>query len=130
MGYDLPTAADIKARFPVFAAVGDAMIDAVIAEAKTYADTTWVEADYKPAVQYVAAHMLVKEGVLNPAGAVASGVSVGQVQSESLGDASITYADGGAAMGFTGLAADFASTPYGVAYLRLLRRNRAGPRIV
>lgn len=131
MAYTAPTASEFKGRFaPAFDAVADARIDAVVAEAMGWVGTNWREVDYKPALNYLTAHMLVKEGVLNSADFSPVGVSQGQVSSESLGDASVTYANTAAGAGFEGSDAEWASTPYGMAYLRLRRANIGGPIVV
>lgn len=128
MAYTLPTAAELKARLPVFASVDDALITLAIAEASRFVDTSWLEVDYAPAIMYLTAHNLVMEGVLNPEGQAPSGVSSGQVTSERLGDAAVTY--GNVAEGLTGSEADYARTPYGVRFARMRRGNHAGAYVV
>jgi hypothetical protein len=57
MAHEVPTAADLKARYPAFADVADATVDIHIADASTTGvDTSWLEADYAPAISALAAH--------------------------------------------------------------------------
>jgi len=120
MAYIDPTAASVKVRYPEFAAIANTLIDLFIAEAKLWVDTSWLEGDYTIAVQTLTAHMMAAEGLLSGlSGPIAT---TGLVQSERLGDASITYATMHA--GAWSVAESwFASTPYGLKFLALRRRN-------
>lgn len=118
MAYDAPTAADITARFPVFADVDPAVINAMIEEAARFLDEAWNEDDYPIAYRYLVAHMLVMEGALQSSGG--PGVATGPIQSEKLGDASVTYAQPGAS---SGAFSEFMQTVYGRRYLEIMRRN-------
>lgn len=132
MAYVIPTPEDVKARFPVLEPVDDDVLQQIIDEAQRFVGTNWTELDYKPAIQYLAAHMAVKEGLINQSGMASAGLSSGVIQSETLGDASITYAKNDAISlgGFTGNDTDLASTPYGLRYLALRRANVGGPLVV
>lgn len=120
MAYEAPTAADLKARYPAFAAVADATLEALIADANRFVDSSWIEDDYAPAIMALAAHMGVMEGVLG----AGSGVSAGGVvlTSEKLGDASQSYAVGASATNDSGN--DYNATAYGRTFARLLRVNQ------
>ena len=119
MSYDAPTASSIKARFPEFASLADARIEALIAEGASYVSESWIETDYTIAYNYVVAHLLLREGALDASGSVVS--QSGPVQSESLGDASVTYAG----VRSNGLGDDmmFSTTEYGRRYLSLKKKN-------
>ena len=110
-------AADVKSRFPEFADVDDDVVTAAIAEAQRNVDDTWLEDDRDPAVTFLTAHKLTIGGLGTNAGNAGSGVVV----SEKLGDASVTYAQGGDAR-----SSEIRSTYYGREYDRLLRLNHPG----
>lgn len=126
MAYDIPTAADLKARYPAFAAVADATVDIYIADAASAGvDTSWGEADYAPAIAALAAHNMALLGI---------GES-----SEAEGYARIGVTSVRSGQFSVGLSADkvkaasggtFDATAYGQAYKRLLRKNKGGPRVV
>jgi hypothetical protein len=125
MAYEIPTAADLKTKYPAFAAVADATIDVYLADAAAVgADSTWAEADYAPAVLAFAAHQMALLGMGDQgeaAGYAAAGVSrVRSGQFEAWLDPAVV---GRVSKG--GLDA----TPYGRAYKLLLRKNKSGPRI-
>lgn len=122
MPYTTPTATQFKDRYPEFASLTDARIDAVMADALLWVDQTWrIEADYQPAIMAYTAHILKVEATAAASGASGGAVS-GPIKSESLGDASITYADN-TSSDWRFADADLATTPYGTSYLRLRNRN-------
>lgn len=125
MPYTLPTAAQFKAKFPTFAAVGDPTIDLAIQEASASVDQSWIEADYQPAILYLAAHILTIDGALAATaelGDAAGVVHSGLVSKMKVGDVDVTLAGGGSAG--AGAATGLRSTGYGLRYLELLRRNQ------
>lgn len=119
MPYTTPTAAAFKVRYPAFDAVADATIEAALAEAAGRVDTSWVEADYQPALMAYAAHLLTLDGMGSSTEAQLSGI-----RSLSVGSLSITRAIADSASG-----ASITSTSYGLRYLELLQANRGGPRV-
>jgi hypothetical protein len=121
MPYVAPTPAQFKARFPEFEAVADAVIAFALEEAGISVDDSWIERDYVIAIYYLTAHILASSGKLS--GDAAGAAVQGPVTSESLGDASVSYADKSKVVGAEGLAAELASTTYGQRYLGLRRRN-------
>lgn len=122
MAYTAPTAAEVKARYPEFANVSDPRVAAFIEEANRFVDDSWLEADYKIAIQALTAHMMAAEGLLNPDGGTPAGGTTGPVRSETLGDASITYADRSTAASGE-FDADLDTTPYGVRFKKIRRGN-------
>ena len=126
MAYEIPTAADLIARYPAFADVAPATIDVHIADAaQTAVDKSWAEPDYAPAIASKAAHEMALLGIGEQgeaAGYAAAGVS--RIRSGNFDASFETGAVARAAAG--GLDA----TPYGRAYKRLLRANKGGPRVV
>lgn len=123
MAYVAPTAAEIKTRFPEFAAVDTSLIDQIIAEANRFVDSSWIEADYKIAIQFLTAHMLVTGGALNPDGAAAQAVVSGPIKSESLGDASVSYSDSSVSSGLSAEESELMSTNYGRRFAAIRRAN-------
>lgn len=125
MPHTVPTVASIKARFPEFDGIPDARIGAVIEEVGLQFDTGWPEAEYTIAYRYLVAHTLVAEGALNGgAGAIQSG----PVVSESLGDASVTYAQPSG--GFSLTASALLTTEYGKRYVLMRNQSFAGPLVL
>lgn len=123
MAYEAPTAAEIKTRFPIFADVSDPLIEAMIVEANRHVDRSWLEGDYKTAIQYLTAHMLLSEGLVTTGVTAGSFVPGGFIKSESLGDASRTYANIGEGSGSSGSDAELATTVYGRRFMALRRAN-------
>lgn len=62
MAYVEPTPASLKARFPVFSAVLDAVVQTAIDEAGRRVDQSWPEEDYTLAKSLYAAHVLTLDG--------------------------------------------------------------------
>lgn len=132
MPYTLPTLSQFRAKFPTFAGVGDATVNAAIQEASASVDQSWIEADYQPAILYLAAHILVTDGALYAElGAIAGIIAAGLVSQAKVGDAQVSLAGAGGSSGIalearTGLS----ETPFGRRYLELLRRNQAAVALV
>lgn len=124
----MATAADLTARYPEFAGVSQAVLDAVVAEAGGFVDDTWIEADRQPATLALAAHMLASEGY--PAKATAGyDHARGAVTERTVGQVSTKFG-GNASVGRGGTDVyDYAGSAYGRAYLMYLRRSHGGPRL-
>jgi len=126
MAYQIPTAANLIARYPAFAAVPTATIDVHIADAASAAvDTSWPEPYYAPAIAAKAAHEMALLGIgeqSEAAGQAAAGVTSlrsGNFQVQFSADAVKRANDGG-----------LSATYYGRAYKVLLRKAKGGPRVV
>lgn len=135
MPYTLPTPAQLKTKLPAFASVPDATIQDAIDEAKASVDESWIEADYQPAIIYLAAHLLALNGVLWSAalaGPVGGLIAGGAVSEAKVGDVMVKLggSSGGAVGGSAGSGSGLASTPYGKRYLELLRRNHPAVALV
>lgn len=122
MPYTKPTTDQFRVKFPTFSGVGNPTIQAAIDEASASVDPSWIEADYQPAILYLAAHIMASDGVLFDGlglESVGGVIAAGQVSEAKVGDAMVKLggASGGSASGY-------ASTPYGKRYLELLRRNQ------
>lgn len=124
MPYVAPKPQDIKARFPEFDSVPDARIALAIQDAGQWVDTSWLMASYAPALRYLTAHILLTEGALDGGASVGRGALV----SDSLGDASQTYAD--PALSFKGSDVQLGSTAYGREFMRLRRANHPAVLVV
>jgi hypothetical protein len=121
-GYTKPLPGHLIARYPAFAAVAPATVQAWLTDAERFVDTSWIEGDYAVALMSLAAHNLALAGLgTDAAAATAIPGGVNRMKSGSL------------ELGFTDEAANarlgggFDSTRYGQEYLALLRRNHGGP---
>jgi len=123
MAYIEPTAADLKARYPAFAAVDDATIEYWLTDAHRYVDQTWMEMDYGPALIAVAAHNMVKAGAVGVGGGDIGGMAASGVTSFRSGAFQAEFSDKAVEKA---IGDDWDSTTYGAEYLRLLRRNKMG----
>lgn len=121
MAHTIPTAVTFKARHPRFASVGNATVDLYIAEASRTVTTAWSEDDYGDGIMYLAAHLMVMEGAIDP-----TGVSLGignQVKKTKAGEVEVEFATDGRKTG-NGFTRDvYDATIYGQRYLELASRN-------
>lgn len=120
MPYTLPTATELKTRYPKFAAVADATVTAVILDASRSVDQSWFEEDYQPAIMALAAHMLVLEGLGADVAAQLQGF-----KSLTVGPLQLVRDEG--------ISAEknwYLQTGYGQRYWQLLLANKGGPRVV
>jgi len=126
MAYTIPTAADLIAKYPAFADVATATVDAHIADASVQAvDTSWPEEYYAAAIAAKAAHEMALLGLgvqSESSGYAAAGVTSirsGNFQASFSADAVKKASDGG-----------LDATAYGRAYKSLLRKAKGGPRVI
>ncbi|WP_225768513.1 DUF4054 domain-containing protein [Inquilinus sp. Marseille-Q2685] len=114
---DRPAPADLKARFPGFATVADAIVQAALDEAALQVGETWAsEADARLGRLLLAAHVLTLDG--QGSGAEAAAAAAGgfrRMRSGALELERPDTADAGPG------ALD--STGYGRRFLELMRRN-------
>jgi len=120
MSYTEPVAADLKMRYPAFAAVDDATIDYWLTDAHRYVDQSWTEMDYAPALIAAAAHNMLKAPVAGIAGSDVAGFAAAGVTRFKSGTFDAQFSDEAVKVA---LAGGWASSPYGQDYLALLRRN-------
>jgi hypothetical protein len=126
MAHTPPSYADFIARFPIFNDVvkwPQSVVEAIIAEATNNIDTSWIEADYKPAIMYLAAHMLATDNSTE-----GDDVEIGGLQniaSESFAGMSISYKGADAPAGSAAMSS-FGTTSYGRRYYALLQKNKPG----
>lgn len=125
MPYIDPTPADIKADFPQFAAVDDAVIQRVIDRNVQWVDESWFETDYTWARELLTAHFLTLsgQGTGQDAETAVSGVS--RFKSGTL---DVTFTSAADTAGDA--PAPWNGTRYGIEFYYLLRKNKGGPRVV
>lgn len=123
MAYTAPTAADLKARFPEFAAVSDTLINLILEEASAQVGETWLERDRKPATLYLAAHLLTMEGEPGRSATGQSGAATGPVRRRKVGDVEVEFA-GAVSVSATGdTRSAYDLSAYGRQFMVLLRKN-------
>lgn len=118
MSNPTPTAAEFKARYPKFAGVADALVDAVIAESVLHCGADWLADDFRAAALSLSAHVLLEEGALSSAPPSAA---AGGVVRQKAGDVEIQF-DVTAARIKGDDGATYGGSPYGRAFLAIRRR--------
>lgn len=120
MVYVVPTPANLRARFPTFAAVSDDAIQGALDEAARRVDTTWPEADYRTGRLLYAAHILTMDGFGSGTETQLMGFRRIKVSSLELEREP----------GPTATAQALTATSYGRRFLELLALNFGGPVLV
>lgn len=123
MPYVVPTVDQFLTRFPIFSDEDEDRIAMVIAEASRMIDQTWREADYQPAILYLAAHLLATDNSGEGESVEIGAAGAGRIQSESWPGMSVTYGAGNM-QGSLSKNEAFGSTEYGRRFLSLLRLNK------
>lgn len=122
MPYTVPTAADLKTRYPAFAAVPDVTVDAVIIEANRSVDETWTEGDYTQAIMLLSCHIMAMEGLGTDPD---SQSNTGQMSNfQLIRSGQLTLQRKQSASASSGSADWYGLTRYGNRYLELLARNK------
>lgn len=124
---NVPTAAEVKARYPEFEPVDDDVVTLTITDASRYVDDGWNLEDQKPGIINLTAHMLSLEGYPSRVSAPGgwNGQTAGrEMLSRRVGDVQTTYAQRGS----TGsVSSEFFSelkmTIYGRRFYNLMRLN-------
>lgn len=125
MAFTAPTAADLRVRFPAFAAVGDAEIDEALADAASMVDDTWSsQADFTAGRMLYAAHILTLDG--HGTGAEKEMAKEGALQFDRIKSGALELSRRGPPAG-TSAAEALALTTYGRRFAEILRRNAGGP---
>jgi hypothetical protein len=123
MAYTAVTSADFIARFPIFADVDTAIIDALLAEAGRSVDDSWLsQTDYTAGIMYLTAHLVATDNSGEGESTVV-GAGAGGIASESFGGMSISY-DKGASANDAAAKSQWGSTEYGRRFYRLLKLNK------
>lgn len=118
-----PTAQSVKARFPEFVSVADALINLLLAEAIPQVGETWVEKDRSVAILYLVGHMLAMEGEPSRSSGATGGAVTGPMKSRTVGDVRTEFAGFSSSTGGAVTDAGYEMTAYGRQFLRLLRLN-------
>lgn len=122
MAYTIPTAAEFKARFPVFTSVPDTMADTVLGESAVRVGAVWRDEDGPLGIMLLTAHTLTLDG--HGPGAGVAGKRAAGVKSMASGSVSASFADGAGADASMG---EYGLTSYGIRYYGLLSVNAGGP---
>lgn len=131
-GGGLVNAEMIKARFPEFAAVGNATIQMIIDECAPSVGTSWETDDRVPALMYLVAHTLAIEGEPNRSlGKIVGDVRIGVMKRRRVGDTEVEYAgSSGSGAAGSGSTSRYETTPYGQRFRQYLRQNFASMVVV
>lgn len=126
MAYVPPTPADLKAIYPAFASVDDAVVQTFLDRANGGdVDESWAERDFAPAIMAAAAHRMARAG--HGTAPSAGGGAAAGVESFKSGDVSIQFSSEAVKLAVSG---GWGSSGYGQDYVELLMRNHGGPRVV
>lgn len=124
-GYVKPSVAHLTARYPAFVDVEPTTIAYWLTDAERYVDDTWMEGDYAAALMALAAHNMAVAGLGTDVTSTA-GIPQG-VTSMKSGTFSLAFSESAANGRISGA---LSSTRYGAEFAALLRRNKAGPRVM
>ncbi|MGJ0397416.1 MAG: DUF4054 domain-containing protein [Methylocystis sp.] len=128
MAFAIPTAGDLKARFPAFAAVADAAVTSAITEAQTRVDTTWTDQDGPLAIMLYAAHVMTLDGL--GVGAEAEMAKAGALGFQTMRSGALTLERKADATGGAGDRSILNETMYGRRFLALLKVNQPAVALV
>lgn len=121
MAYTAPTATELKAKYPAFAAVADDTVTLYIVDANRMVDETWTEGDYATAIMLAACHLMVLSGIGAGAEAQVNAQGLSGFQSIRSGSLSLSR---GSASDSGGVPKDLAGSVYGQQFYYLLKKNR------
>lgn len=119
--YTVPRPSDLIIRYPAFAAVPTTTIAYWITDGQSVVTTSWLEADYRPALMALAAHNMARQGL--GTGGIGSGDMAGVTNFRSA-SFSVQFSEAAVKASAAG---GYDSTPYGQDFSARLRRNRGGP---
>lgn len=123
--YMAPLPQHLVARYPAFAEVATATIQYWLTDSERYVDDSWAEGDYAVAIMALAAHNMALAG-LGLDGAASADMPLGVTRLKS-GSLDVSFGDEYALARSQG---KLSATRYGIEFANLLRRNRAGPRVL
>jgi len=123
MAFTVPTAADLKTRFPAFEACDDQTVDFALAEAAALVDDSWSsQADFTLGRLLYAAHILTLEGYGSGSEAKTAGGGLSAFKTIKSGALTLTRGDDAAAV-----AGKVETTTFGQRFTQLQGLNRGGP---
>lgn len=128
-GYAKPSPAHLIMRYPAFADVDKAVIQYWLTDAESAVDTSWSERDYAAGLMSLAAHSLSLAGypVVTATTTTSTPALPAGVTSVKSADFSMTVTPEQANALASG---SLSSSRYGLEFKALLRRNKAGPRVM
>lgn len=118
----IPSAINIKMKFPEFKSLDNATIEFAIEEAQRSVDDSWLAGDQTIALMYLTAHYLM---VSIQRAASATGEVI---ESEKIGPMSITYKTPEQPTDVS--ESDYTTTQYGVRFVELLNRSHPAVAII
>lgn len=122
MAYTAPTAAELKAMYPAFAAVPDDTVSAYIVRANRMVDSTWTEGDYADAIMLLACHLMTLTGL--GAGAEAQVNAQGMAGFKTIRSGQLTLERGSGAGDGSNVPDEWSGSVYGRQFYWLLKRNK------
>jgi hypothetical protein len=125
MAYDAPTPAILKADFPAFTGVDDAVVQKAIDRAGRQVGTTWTEEDFTYAIELYACALMTVQGL----GIISQGDAavIGGLKTMVSGALRLEFKD--AAQTTDPTADPVFLTSYGRQFAALRRQNVGGPRV-
>ena len=124
MAYDPPTVEQFRTRYPVFANVPDATIQAALDEAAGWVDQTWTEADFPVARMLYAAHVLTLEGQGNNSESKFAGLAAIGLTSVKSGELTVSLSKPSVSQDTKNrLTGFFQGTTFGQRFLGLMKVN-------
>lgn len=124
MPYTTPTADQLQAKYPAFAAVDDAVVDLFITDANRSVDTTWTEGDYQTAIMLLACHLMTMAG--HGTGGDAQVNAQGLAGFKSIRSGQLSLDRGSAADQPSGYPPQYVGSIYGQQFWNLLKLNKPG----
>ncbi len=121
MPYIVPSAADLAARFPAFAAVPAAAVAGAIVEAQTRVDTHWLPGDFAIGIMLLAAHSMTLDGL--GTGAESASAAAGTIGFTSMRSGGLSL-DRATSRRQAAEPSILAETSYGRRFLALLKVNQ------
>lgn len=123
MAYTVPTSATLKARYPEFKDVPEALIDLFLAEAVSDVGDTWLEKDRARAQLLLTAHKLTIEGEPERSLTGVGSAGTGQIKRDKVGDAETEFSGSGAGVVASAQTLGLSDTAYGMEFMRIQRKN-------
>lgn len=127
MAYIVPTAAELKARYPAFAGVSDDIVNSALTEAQRMVDETWTEGDYATAIMLYACHIMALDGHGTSPDAQANTGQAANFQTIRSGQLTLTR--GQKSGGGSDTENWYKSTRFGSRFWMLLQQNKGGGRV-
>lgn len=123
MTYTAPTADQLQAKFPAFAAVADETIEVWIVDANRWVDSSWMEDDYQSAIMLATCHLMTLAGLGTGADAAANANGLAGYTSIRSAQLSLQRSASGR-VDADGVPSPWNATGYGIQFYWLLKRNR------